>query len=261
MCCNNARLILIAMCALLLGGCGTAGNQILIFGTDTKYALDISGDATTGQPSFTLGYKRREAVWLPLIGGTGTPTHSCTNTTPMQCVALAGRSGGSHICGAAQAGQTSNAISAEGNLLCVAADAGLQKFVGKEGNDSDAYSVLASFGAKSSTGEQSIAQFIATGIAARKMAVNGGAQLVNTEVTALAKKMKEQDQPKIDKVIAAVTDGNGKVDKTKWDALLTKANLQGNAALANLADKQTSALRAELEGFSNSYLDEIHSKI
>jgi hypothetical protein len=197
---------------LLLAGCGTAGNQILIFGTDTKYALDISGDTTTGQPSFTLGYKRREAVWLPLIGSGGVATHTCTGTgTSLQCVAMAGKPGGTHIC--------------DSSMNCVAVDSSMHKFVGKDGSGAeDAYSVLASFGAKNSTGERSIAQFIATGPAAVKMASKSGASLVNSDYSEYVKNL-EQGTATYAKGLS--TDGTT-IDAEKLKAAAAKAGLDSS---------------------------------
>ena len=43
-------------------------NNVLLFGTDTKVALDVSSSATSGgAPQITLGYRRAEAVWMPLV--------------------------------------------------------------------------------------------------------------------------------------------------------------------------------------------------
>ena len=48
---------------LLLSGCATPQHtNTLIFGTNTKLALDIS-QSPTNLPSITFGYKREEVVW------------------------------------------------------------------------------------------------------------------------------------------------------------------------------------------------------
>lgn len=54
---------------LLIGAlAGCAHNDVLVFGTDTKLALDIETGVAQGEsPSITIGYKRKEAVWMPLI--------------------------------------------------------------------------------------------------------------------------------------------------------------------------------------------------
>lgn len=73
-----ARLIAAAISGVGLSGClnGVQHNDVLIFGTDTKLALDVSASATGGgTPEVTIGYKRAEAVWMPLVAnGTGVAT-------------------------------------------------------------------------------------------------------------------------------------------------------------------------------------------
>ena len=142
--------------SILLAGCGSMPqhSNTLMFSTNTKVALDISASAmNAGAPSVTLGYKRRESVWMPLWANAvvGERTRSCHESPEHH-----------------------------------ADDC---KFIGKDGqsSDSDTYSVLASFGAdldntvddagiKSKNG---LAQYFATGLAARELAKKGGAQLVN----------------------------------------------------------------------------------
>ena len=53
---------------LLASACGKPHNDVLIFGTNTKFAVDVSASAATGGvPELTVGYKRQEAVWMPLL--------------------------------------------------------------------------------------------------------------------------------------------------------------------------------------------------
>lgn len=140
--------------ATFLVGCTSTPQHtnVLVFGTNTKVALDLSQDATSGI-GITLGYKRMEAVWMPLLpnqaGANGLVPSTCTK------------------------------------------EAECPKFVGKDSaNQHDTYSVLASFGSKlgggvDAEGKQAnvkgeIAQYFATGLAARLLAQKGGAGLVNT---------------------------------------------------------------------------------
>ena len=67
MCCYS-RIALIPLTGLLLItlGCATPKHtNTLIFGTSTRVAFDVSQDPT-GAVGVTLGYKRQEAVWMPL---------------------------------------------------------------------------------------------------------------------------------------------------------------------------------------------------
>lgn len=136
----------------LLAGCTSTPKHtnVLIFGTNTKFALDVSQDATSGV-GVTIGYKRQEAVWMPLLPNTP------DDYKPAPCL-------NSNNC---------------------------PKYEGKDGtSQTDTYSVLASFGSKFSGGVDSegkkvqgggeIAQYFATGLAARSLAERGGASLVNT---------------------------------------------------------------------------------
>ena len=141
-----------------LAGCATSDhNNTLVFVTSTKLALDVSA-SPTGTPDFTLGYKRYEGVWMPLI----------VNKKSNDNVTTAGCDEASNNC----------------------------MYQGKEHGDNktDTYSVLASFGAEFSGGasggadEQStaqggggLAQFFATGIAAQKLAMQDGSRLVSVQ--------------------------------------------------------------------------------
>lgn len=203
---------LLAATALVVGlalvGCSSTPQHtnVLIFGTNTKVALDVSQDATSGI-GVTLGYKRQEAVWMPLLPNQAKP----------------GTDGGF---------QPSTCTTREDCPM----------FVGDDGlKQKDTYSVLASFGSKLNGGVDAqgkdakvsgeIAQYFATGLAARLLAVNGAA-LVSTlpqplsaaQAAALsgliAKPIAEQNI-----VVAAVQDSKDpeKVDPAKLTTLIGKA--------------------------------------
>jgi hypothetical protein len=125
----------------------------MVFGTNTSFGISVGSDATS-TPSLTVGYKRQEAVIMPLVANTvadGEKLNPCTQKTdgslPESCVLLG-------------------------------------KAPGPEG--SDTYSVLASFGTKYNAGATNpnasgaIAQYFATGLAARELARNGGAATIAT---------------------------------------------------------------------------------
>lgn len=148
------RGLTVALAALLASGCvgGIKHNDVLLFGTDTKIALDVSASAAQGgAPGVTIGYKRVEAVWMPLV----------VNANGVNSTNLAA------LC--------------EGDGCD--ADIDGAKYVGK-GPDQreDAYSVFASFGSKlrgstQGNAEVGIAQFFATGVAAQRLADNPVAAL------------------------------------------------------------------------------------
>ena len=121
---------------LLATGCANQPhNDVLIFGTNTKVAFDVSSDpANAGTPSLTLGYKRQEIAWVPLkANGTLVKDDTATDDT-------AGK-----------------------------------KYIGKDGTKEDTYSVFASFGGEFGAGTQNkaaLSQFFATGIAAQHLGGN-----------------------------------------------------------------------------------------
>lgn len=223
---NRVKLFLLCLGAgpllLLSAGCTSTPKHTdaLMFGTTTKLAIDVSQDVSTGV-GVTVGYKRVEAVWMPLLPN--------------------------------QSGQVPAACAANGSTESC------PKYVGNQGSDKDAYSVLASFGSKMAGGgtagaagdakvQGEIVQFFATGLAARHLANSGGAALVNTQqlaltpeqagaVGALEKAAKEERSV----VIAAVKDNadGAKVDKTKMAALLAKAT--GAQALSGVGQARIGA--------------------
>ena len=155
--------------ALALGGC--AHNDVLVFGTDTKVAIDVETAATQGgSPSITIGYKRKEAVWMPLlVNAKDSKIVPCEKDSHGACTP---GSGGPWTAEDAKYKST---------------DTTSQN--GKTETRSDAYSVFASIGAdikggataetdangKPKTGATAgvgVAQFFATGIAAINLTNN-----------------------------------------------------------------------------------------
>jgi hypothetical protein len=147
----------VALSAVALTACETPRHSnTLIFGTNTKVALDVSADQIKQTPSVTVGYTRQEAVWMPLMP---------------------------------------NVANEEGKLIPCTENAqseSCKKFVGTGTGEQDTYSVLATFGADFSGGAETntagtagasasggIAQYFATGLAARILADRGGARLVS----------------------------------------------------------------------------------
>jgi hypothetical protein len=131
-----------------------------LFATNTAVALDISANATTSAPNITIGYKRQEMAWVPLLAN---QKGRHDEREPAECPK-------SNVGGK--------------DDPCV--------FRGLDGESADAYSVLATFsgtaaasgsagtGTPKTEASGKIAQFFATGMAARLLAEHGGAQLVNS---------------------------------------------------------------------------------
>jgi hypothetical protein len=187
---------------LLLAGCGSTPTHTntLIFGTNTKLALDVGADPT-GISSITLGYKRQEAVWMPLLANKGKDDQREPAT---DCVS-------------------------EGCL-----------FQGTSPTGEDAYSVLATFGAtfsgegQASSGVKAaggIAQYFATGLAARELARSGGAQLVSIQpegsIQQQAAVFLQREAANIEKILGYVNiDGN--VDEKRLTAVTSGTGLDAS---------------------------------
>lgn len=252
----------------VLGGCQSTPEHTntLIFGTNTKFALDVSQDPT-GVVGVTLGYKRQEAVWMPLLANSR-PTasahlHGSATTTaqPADC-------------------KDANVVKIEKDGTTTTRTSGC-KFSGTAGTDStngagaeDTYSVLATFsgeargvagaGAPASTetasgtapkagatGEGSLVQFFATGLAARILA-GQGSSIVNTRggsreasVTSTAQSG-NQDKFRSEtivreRVMSAVTDKNGGLIQSKLEDLAGKATFNDAGIKGRLTSSKDSA--------------------
>lgn len=147
------KIALITVIAVFFAGCANAPhNDVLIFGTNTKVAFDVSSDpANAGTPSFTLGYKRQEVAWVPLrANGTLVADDGTTNI----------------------------------------ADKG-SKYIGVDDKRKDTYSVYASFGGEFGAGTENkaaLSQFFATGIAAQNISENAKAAASMVSVQSKARK-------------------------------------------------------------------------
>jgi hypothetical protein len=182
-----------------LHACGSTPEHTntLIFATSTKFALDVSA-SPTGSPDFTLGYKRTEGVWMPLLA---------------------------------------NKKNAKGVLEPAVCDSPSSKclYQGKDDKKTDTYSVFASFGANFSGGSQvgegtganvnaagGLAQFFATGIAAQVIANQDPSRLVSVQPAdeRLLKATKERaehaedQQTQLQKILGAKYEENVALGKT-----------------------------------------------
>jgi hypothetical protein len=207
------------LAVLSMLGCSTAPKHTntLIFGTNTKFALDVSQEPT-GSLGVTLGYKRQEAVWMPLLAnkndnGNLVPA-DCTDD---KCKAFKGTAGKAGLNGE-EAVDTYSVLATFSGQATGSAGAG--------GNDQP--------GVKAGG---TLAQYFATGFAARQLAMSG-ASIVNTagetrttsSVSAGVSKANAAqilvEAAKIDRIMVTITSKDGTLDKTKRDALVNKAKFQ-----------------------------------
>lgn len=211
-----------------LTGCGVPHNDVMLFGTDTKVALDVSAPPeNAGSPQITLGYKRREFVLMPLLVN-------------------------------ARDSEVADKVTDQ-----TLADA---KYTGRDGNNDDTYSVLASFGAdfeagaevQSATAGGGLAQYFATGMAARILADRGGANLVRTNTVeevspAIRKRAAEiiaAIQSDTDQVVA-FADDNGVVKDCRVDQILAGTSVEKipseKARIESMKSKPSEDLRRLLD--------------
>ncbi|GJM30602.1 MAG: hypothetical protein DHS20C17_32370 [Cyclobacteriaceae bacterium] len=223
----------------LLFTTGCAHNNAMFFGTNTAVGLDARADpAAGGTPTVSIGYRRQEAVWMPLLAN---QANAAGKTVPGSC-----------------ADQMTT------NPDC--------HFQGTDGKDT--YSVLASFGTKTgaSAGTEpearlEIAQYFATGWAARYLAKQGGAELVaiqhpNPEVdpTKVAKIIKEINANK-QKVLKFVDDTTGKVDKAKLDTVLKGTFLENVQEIIDTATQPIANLDRLLTNFYFNHVDDLAANV
>src|ERR1700730_9947422 len=72
--------------AIAASGCAVPQHSnTLLFATNTTVALDVSANATTAAPNITIGYKRQEMAWVPLLANQAGPNQS--ERKPADCPA------------------------------------------------------------------------------------------------------------------------------------------------------------------------------
>lgn len=239
----RATLAVAGTLALLLG-CSSAPqhSNTLIFGTSTRLAIDASQEPT-GALGVTIGYKRHEAVWMPLLAneevGESAKPAKCEHD---KCRVFAGETGAGG--GAAGAGAK------------------------------DTYSVLATFSgdmagsAQNAQAQVGVAQYFATGFAARLLAQYGGAAAVGAAASAPTDAALRAGASKIAKVqedqVATIGARLSKTDGSLKSDLLTKVFTADPAKMVTAGDQQrikSFTTRAELEEYLSLAPEDVAQKI
>jgi hypothetical protein len=172
--------------AVALSGCvqATRHSNAIVFGTNTSLGVTVGPNAAS-VPSISVGYNRQEAVLMPLVANVGEVT-----TMRTRSVGTGPRAGNTT--------STENLLTPcdPGNdVQVLASQPGVTGsypihpclLVATNRQATDAYSVLASFGAQFSgsakstdaTARLGIAQYFSTGMAAQLLATTGGASVAN----------------------------------------------------------------------------------
>lgn len=184
-------------------------SNTLVFATNTTAALDVSvsPSGTAAMPSLTLGYKRQEGVWMPLLANAkgAVSADGSEERTPAACGAI--------------------------HDPCT--------FRGKDGENYDTYSVLGTFsgdvkgeanaGTNTVSGGGQIAQYFATGFAARYLALRSGAALVSTAaidpaIQTLIDGQLKQQEANLKKISDYLGDSAASDYGEKLNGLLTKSS-------------------------------------
>lgn len=245
------RTFVILMCVYLLAGCTSTPQHTntLVFGTTTRLALDVSQDPTASV-GVTLGYKRQEAVWMPLLPNqpVSNPQAQDSKLQPITC---------------------GNRTRTEYDVPKSVQETECEMFIGTDKDrNRDTYSVLASFGANAGGSAQSgsvngngqIAQYFATGLAARLLAQSGGAGLVNTSgPSPQATVQAELAKSRLEQLLGKLSKDGISVDAAQVTAAFAKApgssvdaTVQGRVKAATTVD----ALRFELTSLPTRFLVE-----
>ncbi|SNY58591.1 hypothetical protein SAMN06297280_3442 [Arsukibacterium tuosuense] len=152
--------------SVAIAGCSSMPehSNTLVFGTSTKFAIDLSTSSTTQTPELTVGYKRTEAVWLPLLANLKS---SNGELIPNDC------SGATCLFNSTE---TRDAYSVLASFGAEFGGEGKTNVTPQPSNTGGAPSIDGS--SKASGG---IAQYFATGLAAQLLAKEGGASLVTIQ--------------------------------------------------------------------------------
>lgn len=133
----------------------TKHSNTLVFGTNTSIGIKV-GQSANQTPTIEIGYNRQEAAFVPLLANTGISENGELKPCPSKTVTTNG-----------------NVTIDIKNCLFIATH---------DGQDKDSYSTIASFGAKigatATSGDVTLAQYFATGIAAQYLTLTGGANIV-----------------------------------------------------------------------------------
>ena len=204
----------VVLAVVSVAGCSqmTKHSNTMLFGTNTKVGLDVGLDATQ-VPNITVGFRRQEAVIMPLVANVA---ESDGDLIPCQLPRTEETDKVIHPCRLVARRYENNKRSAE-----------------------DSYSVLASFGAKfsantdkSSTGATGgLAQYFATGVAAQLLAAKGGAAVVSVGEAAKAAARDPSNAAAVASVVSAE-----KAQEAILGTALTQAAMQRGQAAGNITN-------------------------
>lgn len=265
----NSRLGALIFTCLLLQGCilhkdKNPHNDVLVFGTTTKFALDVSAPVqNSGIPEFTLGYKRLEAVWMPLKTNGTVDKAPSSNVEQViddinKCTEQLAANG---MTGEQKAKFCLTAILPADKYVSISS--GIDSSKGGNSLEIDTYSVFASLGAKgslsSSSASGNLAQFFATGVAAQRLGANPTvAAILNAEgSTAIAEVAKANAEEKKTELAIVKEQANAKKVQVSVDqgVLAAKAIIGKSSDVVTKPNLTNLAIRLNQQGCDTAYFD------
>ena len=221
----------------------TKHSNMLVFGTNTSVGVNVGKDASQS-PTIQIGINRQEVALVPLLANTkqsdkgqwGKELEPCpANTKKSDCKNLTSidLEGCKFV---ATSTETEYKFNGDGTPTV---DRTGKQLVSTIRHSADSYSTLASFGTRSSGNDQgasvAVAQYFATGIAAQKLAENGGANVVQADSNsgAIAEAEKEKAKAAQMQAVAKAAEANKEFDAGYAVALY----LMGNDGTEKVANK------------------------
>lgn len=174
---------LAAAIAVSFSACAVPHNNVLIFGTDTSFGVGVDIAPDPSSPvGVNIGYKRKEAVWMPLVVNNQTCENKQVGDTFVRTCTTITRADGTPQ--PSKGDNTKPAV--DGSSKYKGRAGGVNPDRGGNEYEEDTYSVFASFGGNAKGGKEgaqlAVAQFFATGIAAQRLGANpAAAQLVSVQ--------------------------------------------------------------------------------
>ena len=251
------RNALVAVVAAASAGCALEPhNDVLIFGTNTKLAIDISASASSGGvPELTVGYKRQEAVWAPLIANGVSPDvlNRMKDKLDQEYDACKSRRGA----------KVEDCLKSYFDAVKYVSERATNN-KGDPMQQRDAYSVCASFRSNFSGGAGSagggIGQWFATGIAAQQLCDKNGlvdALKVETGDNRIKENLRQQNEQQ-QETIDAIIDAQLETERSMLEQIFECAAPDDSAGDARWKVLINSA-RGSIDGPVNRLYDDLEN--
>lgn len=249
-----SRVLVMGAAVTALSACSqmTKHSNMLVFGTNTSVGVNVGKDASQS-PTIQIGINRQEVALVPLLANTKQSTKGQWVKELAPCPADTKTPDGKGLTGIDLEGCKFVATSTETEYKfkddgTPVVDGSGKQLVSTKRHSADSYSTLASFGTRSSGNEQgasvAVAQYFATGVAAQKLAEDGGASVVQADSNSGKAAEAEKEKAKADQekakaaqmeAVAKAAEANKEFDTGYAVALY----LMGNDETEKVANKSS----------------------